>query len=73
LGAWRFLSAYAHGLQWPTLGNQVPAGDPHPDTGMVTVTQRADPKQLLDAAFLTLEVIEKAVHQFRILCRPQDV
>lgn len=69
LTAWRFLSGYSHGLPWATLGNQVPAsGTPQPDAQMVTVTQKGNPTQLLKAAFLTLEVIEKATAQFRKLC-----
>lgn len=69
LSPWRFFSGYAHGLPWATLGNQVPLGDPHPETGAVTVNQRGNPEQLLDAAFYTIEVIEKAIRRFRDLCR----
>lgn len=68
LSAWRFLGGYAHGLPWATLGNQVAQGDPDPETGVVTVSQRGNSEQLLNAAFYTLEGIEKAIWRFRVLC-----
>jgi hypothetical protein len=69
LSGWRLLSGYAHGLPWATLGNQVPQGEPHPETRIVTVSQVGNPEQLLNAAFYTIEVIERATERFRVLCR----
>ncbi|MGD1240213.1 hypothetical protein [Mycobacterium seoulense] len=71
LGPWRFLSGYAHGLPWATIGNQVPLSDPDPETGAISVSQRGNPEQLLDAAFYTIAVIERATAGFRSLCRAE--
>ena len=68
LARWRELSGYAHGLPWATLGNQVPENGPDPETGVYAMIQKGNPKQLLDAAFDTLQVIEIAIHRFRIRC-----
>jgi hypothetical protein len=65
---WRFMSGYAHGFPWPTVGNWKQHGDPHPETGRITVSQKGNPDQLLDAAFVALVVIEKATDRFRSLC-----
>ncbi|GBG39668.1 hypothetical protein NJB14197_39140 [Mycobacterium montefiorense] len=74
LGAWRFLSGYAHGLPWATLANQVqvPGTEPHPETGAITVHQHGNPEQLLDAAFYTIEVIEQATARYRLLCHGES-
>jgi hypothetical protein len=69
---WRQLSGYAHGLPWATLGNQVPESGPDPETGVYAMIQKGNPKQLLDAAFDTLQVIEIAIHRFRIRCAAPD-
>jgi hypothetical protein len=68
LARWRWLSGYAHGLLWSTLGNQVPESGPDPGTGAFTMIQKGNPKELLDAAFDTLQVIEIAINRLRILC-----
>ena len=71
LSPWRFLSGYAHGLPWATVGNQVPLSDPDPETGAITVSQRGNPEQLLDASFYTIAVIERATAAFRRLSRAE--
>lgn len=66
---WQYMSGYAHGLPWPTHQNWQVVDGPDADTGMVTVKQVGNPDQLLEASFLAVLVIEKAIEQFKILGR----
>ena len=69
VSTWKYLSGFAHGLSWQSVGDwQVHGKDE--ETGKWTVTVQADPNRLLNGAFAAVIVVEKAISRWRVVCAP---
>ena len=60
------LSGYAHARPWATLRCRI-VQHTDPSTNMMTVTQKGDPDELLDAAFRVLPAAGEAVRRLEAL------